>query len=210
MAVTPRFITFEGGEGVGKTTQIQRLKEYLVSLRYEVMVTREPGGTEIGEAIRQILLDKALPAMHQDTELLLMFAARAEHVQSVIYPALANGVWVLSDRFADASHVYQGIGRGVDAKRIDELERWTLGGFQPDLSFLLDMPAAVGLERVYTRGVTDRFETENLEFFERIRDGYLTRARVFRERFRIIDARQDIDSVTASITRSLEKWLKQC
>ena len=208
MSATSRFISFEGGEGVGKTTQIQRLKEYLVSLRYEVLITREPGGTEVGEAIRQVLLDKTLPGMHQDTELLLMFAARAEHVQTVIYPALANGVWVLSDRFADASHVYQGTGRGVDAERIDQLERWALGDFQPDLTFLLDMPVAAGMKRVHTRGETDRFETENLDFFQRIRDGYLSRAKEFPERYRIIDAEQDLSVVTASINGALEKWLE--
>jgi dTMP kinase len=146
--------------------------------------------------------------MHQDTELLLMFAARAEHVQTVIYPALANGVWVLSDRFADASHVYQGIGRGVDAERIDQLECWTLGDFQPDLTFLLDMPVAAGMKRVHTRGETDRFETENLDFFQRIRDGYLSRAKEFPERYRIIDAEQDLGVVTASINGALEKWLE--
>jgi dTMP kinase len=208
VSATSRFISFEGGEGVGKTTQIQRLKEYLVSLRYEVLITREPGGTEVGEAIRQVLLDKTLAGMHQDTELLLMFAARAEHVQTVIYPALANGVWVLSDRFADASHVYQGIGRGVDAERIDQLECWTLGDFQPDLTFLLDMPVAAGMKRVHTRGETDRFETENLDFFQRIRDGYLSRAKEFPERYRIIDAEQDLSVVTASINGALEKWLE--
>jgi len=203
-----RFISFEGGEGVGKTTQIERLKRHLVSLQHEVLITREPGGTEIGEATRQVLLDKTLPGMHQDTELLLMFAARAEHVQTVIYPALANGVWVLSDRFADASHVYQGIGRGVDAERINQLERWTLGDFQPDLTFLLDMPVAAGMKRVHTRGETDRFETENLDFFQRIRDGYLSRAKEFPERYRIIDAEQDLSVVTASINGALEKWLE--
>lgn len=203
-----RFISFEGGEGVGKTTQIERLKRHLVSLQHEVLITREPGGTEIGEAIRQVLLDKTLPGMHQDTELLLMFAARAEHVQTVIYPALADGVWVLSDRFADASHVYQGIGRGVDAERIDQLECWTLGDFQPDLTFLLDMPVAAGMKRVHTRGETDRFETENLDFFQRIRDGYLSRAKEFPERYRIIDAEQDLGVVTASINGALEKWLE--
>ena len=203
-----RFISFEGGEGVGKTTQIERLKRHLVSLQHEVLITREPGGTEVGEAIRQVLLDKTLPGMHQDTELLLMFAARAEHVQTVIYPALADGIWVLSDRFADASHVYQGIGRGVDAERINQLERWTLGDFQPDLTFLLDMPVAAGMKRVHTRGETDRFETENLDFFQRIRDGYLSRAKEFSERYRIIDAEQDLSVVTASINGALEKWLE--
>jgi dTMP kinase len=208
VSATSRFISFEGGEGVGKTTQIERLKRHLVSLQHEVLITREPGGTEIGEAIRQVLLDKSLPGMHQDTELLLMFAARAEHVQTVIYPALADGVWVLSDRFADASHVYQGIGRGVDAERINQLERWTLGDFQPDLTFLLDMPVAAGMKRVHTRGETDRFETENLDFFQRIRDGYLSRAKEFPERYRIIDAEQDLGVVTASINGALEKWLE--
>ena len=201
------FITFEGGEGTGKTTQIQKLKEYLHSLKYEVLVTREPGGTEVGESIRQILLDKTLPAMHQDTELLLMFAARAEHVQKVIQPALEKGVWVLSDRFADASHVYQGAGRGVDATRIEQLESWTLGDFQPDLTFLLDMPVTTGLARVHARGATDRFETEDLAFFERIRAGYLSRAEAFPERYRVIDARQDLDKVTDSIREALGQWL---
>jgi dTMP kinase len=200
----PRFITFEGGEGVGKTTQIQRLKKHLTSLQHEVLITREPGGTKVGEAIRKVLLDKTLPGMHQDTELLLMFAARAEHVQTVIRPALAKGVWVLSDRFADASHVYQGAGRGVEAARIEQLERWTLGELQPDLTFLLDMPVTLGLERVHTRGATDRFEMENLEFFERIRDGYLSRAKAFRERYRVIDAEQDLETVTASIIGFLD------
>jgi len=205
---TPRFITFEGGEGVGKTTQIQRLKEYLVSLGYEVLMTREPGGTKIGEAIRQVLLDKTLPEMHQDTELLLMFAARAEHVQTVIYPALEDGVWVLSDRFADASHVYQGIGRGVDVERINKLERWTLGNFQPDLTFLLDMPVAAGMERVHARGEMDRFEIESLDFFQRIRDGYLSRAKKFPQRYRMIDAEQGLDAVTVAINGALEAWLE--
>ncbi len=203
-----RFISFEGGEGVGKTTQIERLKRRLVSLQQKVLITREPGGTEIGEAIRQVLLDKALPGMHQDTELLLMFAARAEHVQTVVYPALADGVWVLSDRFADASHVYQGIGRGVDAARINQLERWTLGNFQPDLTFLLDMSVAAGMKRVHVRGETDRFEVENLGFFQRIRDGYLSRAKEFPERYRIIDAEQDLGAVTASINGAFDKWLE--
>jgi dTMP kinase len=201
------FISFEGGEGVGKTTQIGRLKEYLVNLGHEVLVTREPGGTPVGEAVRDMLLDKTLPAMHQDTELLLMFAARAEHVQTVIFPALARGVWVLSDRFTDASYIYQGAGRGVDTARIEQLENWTLRGFRPDLTFLLDMPVAAGMERVHSRGETDRFEAENLEFFERIRRGYLSRADVYQQRYRVIDARQDLDSVTMAINEVLKNAL---
>jgi dTMP kinase len=201
------FISFEGGEGVGKTTQIGRLKDYLINLGHEVLVTREPGGTPVGEAVRDVLLDKTLPAMHQDTELLLMFAARAEHVQTVILPALARGVWVLSDRFTDASYIYQGVGRGVGTARIEQLEGWVLRGFQPDLTFLLDMPVAAGMERVHSRGETDRFETENLEFFERIRRGYLFRADVYQQRYRIIDAQQDLDSVTMSINEALKNAL---
>lgn len=202
-----RFITFEGGEGVGKTTQIARLSDYLRGYGVDVVTTREPGGTAVGEAIRSILLDKSLPAMHPDTELMLMYAARAEHVHKLIQPALERGQWVLSDRFADASHVYQGAGRGLDPQRIESLEEWSLQGFAPDLTIVFDMPVEQGMARVRSRGATDRFEEENHDFFERIRLGYLERAARFPERFVVIDAAQPIDAVTRSIVQVVEPWL---
>ena len=202
-----KFITFEGGEGVGKTTQIELLVAFLQRQGLAVTQTREPGGTEIGEAIRAVLLDKKLPAMHSDTELLLMFAARAEHVQSVIEPALSAGDWVVSDRFADASHVYQGAGRGVDLTRLERLHDWTLGDFEPDLTLLLDMPVDRGMARVHQRGETDRFEEENLIFFQRIRDAYLSRAEQYASRFEVIDASLDIETVASQITNRIQSWL---
>ena len=204
---TGKFISFEGGEGVGKTTQISRLAEYLRERGVDVLVTREPGGTEVGEAIRQVLLDKALPPMHPDTELVLMYAARAEHVRHLIEPALAAGQWVLSDRFADASHVYQGAGRGLGADRVDALDTWTLRGFAPDRTILFDMPVELGMARVRSRGGSDRFEEEKLEFFERVRQGYLKRAAMFPERFVVIDANRDIDTVAADLKSIVEPWL---
>lgn len=202
-----KFITFEGGEGVGKTTQIKLLVEFLQQRGLNVTLTREPGGTEVGEAIRSVLLDKALPSMHSDTELLLMYAARAEHVQTVIEPALAAGVWVVSDRFADASHVYQGAGRGVDQYRLEALDLWTLNGFEPDLTLLLDMPVDQGLSRVHQRGATDRFEEENLAFFQRIREAYLACAERYPARFEVIEAAADIGSVASKIRDSVRSWL---
>jgi dTMP kinase len=192
---------------VGKTTQITRLAEFLRHAGIDVVVTREPGGTQVAEAIRTVLLDKALPAMHADTELMLMYAARVEHVQHLIKPALAKGQWVLSDRFADASHVYQGAGRGVDPTRVDALDAWTLQGFAPDKTILFDMPVEQGMARVRSRGVADRFEEEKLEFFERVREGYLARARAFPDRFVVIDASQEMDTVTADLVEIVQQWM---
>jgi len=202
-----RFISFEGGEGVGKTTQIGRLAAFLRDRGIDVVVTREPGGTEVGEAIRGVLLDKSLPAMHADTELMLMYAARVEHVWRLIRPALEAGQWVLSDRFADASHVYQGVGRGLDPARIEALDDWSLRGFAPDRTILFDMPVEAGMARVRSRGATDRFEEEKLAFFERVRQGYLDRARRFPERFVVIDAAREIDAVTRDLIRVVSSWL---
>ncbi len=201
------FITFEGGEGVGKTTQIQRLEACLSSMGKTVLRTREPGGTQVGEVIRGVLLDKQLPDMHEDTELLLMFAARAEHFQRVISPGLAAGKIVLSDRFADASHVYQGAGRGIDDGKIERLERWTLGDFQPDMTFLLDMAVTSGMQRVHQRGECDRFEQEDLAFFENIRQGYLARARKYPERFVVINAAEEIEMVEKHIMTAVKSRL---
>ncbi len=207
MTARGRFITLEGGEGVGKSTQLQRLGDWLRGRGIDVLLTREPGGTAVGEAIRAVLLDRDLPAMHADTELLLMYAARVEHVQRLIAPHLARGGWVLSDRFADASHVYQGAGRGIDPARIEALERWALGGFRPDLTFLLDMPVAAGMARVRARGAADRFETERLAFFERVRAAYLARADREPERFEVVDADRDADTVSAELIARLQaRW----
>ena len=203
-----RFITFEGGEGAGKTTQLGRLLDYLSSRDVPAVATREPGGTDVGEAIRGILLDKTLPAMQGDTELLLMFAARVEHVKTLIQPALADGKWVISDRFVDASHVYQGAGRGVDEARLSALEQWCLGDFQPDLTILLDVPVEVGMERVRQRGEKDRFEEENRAFFQRVREAYLARASRYPERFVVVDATQDEDRVSQLIEARVAVWLE--
>ncbi len=205
-----RFITLEGGEGVGKSTQLQRLGDWLRRQGIEVVVTREPGGTPVGEAIRAVLLDRDLPAMHPDTELLLMYAARVEHLRRLIEPRLAAGCWVLSDRFADASHVYQGAGRGLDPARIAALEHWALGGFRPDLTFLLDMPVAAGMARVRARGAADRFEAEELAFFERVRAAYLARADREPERFEVIDADRDVEQVAADLIACLRARLPEC
>ncbi len=203
------FVTLEGGEGVGKTTQTQRLRDWLEAQGIAVVVTREPGGSPVGEAIRGLLLDRSLPAMHADTELLLMFAARAEHVHRVIEPALAAGQWVLSDRFTDASFVYQGTGRGIDTERIAALAHWTLGDFRPDLTVVLDMPVAEGLARAHTRAAPDRFEAESLAFFERIRQGYLDLACNEPGRVRVVDARHPVDVVAESLRAHIEPWLRR-
>ncbi len=207
MTTRGRFITLEGGEGVGKSTQLARLGDWLRGRGIDVLLTREPGGTAVGEAIRAVLLDCDLPTMHADTELLLMYAARVEHVRRRIEPHLAAGGWVLSDRFADASHVYQGAGRGIDPARIEALERWALGGFRPDLTFLLDMPVAAGMARVRARGAADRFERERLAFFERVRAAYLARADREPDRFEVVDADRDADTVSAELVARLQaRW----
>lgn len=193
------FITVEGVEGVGKSTQIEALVERLRDHGHRVVLTREPGGTELGEAIRALLLSDRYPAMHPDTELLLMFAARSEHLHRRILPALEAGEWVVCDRFTDASYAYQGGGRGMPLARIEELEHWTLGDFRPDATLLLDAPPEVGLARARARGPQDRFEQEELAFFERVRAVYLQRAEAEPERFRIIDASRPLAVVRAEV-----------
>ncbi|MGF1645223.1 MAG: dTMP kinase [Thiotrichales bacterium] len=201
------FISLEGGEGAGKTTQIEYLKAAIEAAGVEVVTTREPGGSAVGEAIRHLLLDRALPAMHPDTELLMMFAARAEHVHRVIKPALAAGRWVISSRFTDASFVYQGAGRGVAPERLQALADWTLEGFQPDLTFVLDLPVDTGMARVLARGAVDRFEAESVAFFERVREGYLRRVEAEPHRVKRIDATESVARVTENIMEHLRAWL---
>lgn len=193
------FITLEGGEGAGKSTQMAYVEECLKKAGKTVRVTREPGGTALSEAIRGLLLDHRQSSMDADTELLLMFAARAQHITELIEPALEAGEWVLCDRFTDATYAYQGGGRGIDVDRIAALENWVQGALRPDLTLLLDLPIDVGMSRAGERGELDRFEREKQDFFERVRQTYLDMAEQHPDRYRIIDASQDIQQVQAQI-----------
>lgn len=194
-----KFITIEGGEGAGKSTNIPFMEQYLRDRDINVMLTREPGGTPLAERIREILLDKNETAMHPDTELLLMFAARAQHLAEVIIPAIEQGKWVLCDRFTDATYAYQGGGRGIPIQRIELLENWVQGALRPDMTIIFDLPIEVGLERAGNRSDPDRFEQEDREFFNRVRQCYLDRARQSPERYTVIDASPDLDTVQSSI-----------
>ncbi len=202
------FITLEGTEGGGKSTNLRFIEAFLNEQGIEVVTTREPGGTEIGEAIRTILLNRSFSKMENDTELLLMFAARAQHIQEKIQPALAEGKWVISDRFTDATYAYQGGARGGEFKRIAQLEQWVQQGFQPDLTFIFDLPVKEGMARVQHRsrqtgqGI-DRFEQEQQIFFERVRETYLQRAQRHPERYKIVDARQSLVEVQHAIAAHL-------
>lgn len=194
------FITVEGIEGVGKSTQVKLIADYLRSRDQSVIEAREPGGTVVGELIREVVLNKVPAKMAPTTELLLMFAARAEHLDKVIYPALAAGHWVVSDRFTDASYAYQGAGRGIAQSRIAILEDYVQGSLRPDLTLLLDAPVDIALARANHRGVVNRFEEdEDLRFFEAVREGYLELARIYRDRFRVVDATQPIGKLMDQI-----------
>ncbi|HSP01776.1 MAG TPA: dTMP kinase [Thioalkalivibrio sp.] len=203
-----RFITLDGAEGVGKSTQMQALREFLERRGVPLLVTREPGGTPVAEAIRELLLSRDHPAMHPDTELLLMFAARAEHLRTRILPALEAGTWVLCDRFTDATYAYQGGGRGLDMARIAVLEDWVQGPVRPDLTLLLDVDVHTGLARARGRGEADRFEQEAVEFFERVRNAYLDRAKAEPGRYRVIDAGQSMESVSRDLEAALDSLLQ--
>jgi len=208
-AMRGKFITLEGGEGAGKSTVLSAVREQLVADGAEVIITREPGGTPAGEAIRGVLLDPALHgAIAPETELLLMFAARAQHVRETIKPALAAGRWVLSDRFTDASYAYQGGGRAQPLERIAELERWAADDLQPDLTLLLDLPVGIGLARARGRGPADRIELEAQDFFERVRAAYRARAAAQPARFRIIDASQPLDAVLDQVRNAIGEFLQ--
>jgi len=183
-----KLITLEGGEGAGKSTLLAGLQQHLLAQGVDLVQTREPGGTPLGEAVRAIVLDPKHRDMAAETELLLMFASRAQLVRECIEPALAAGQWVLCDRFTDASYAYQGGGRGVPNERIATLEQWTTGGLTPDLTLLLDLPVATGRARAAGRGEADRIEVEGDSFFERVRAAYRVRAAGEPNRFRIIDA----------------------
>ena len=197
-------ITLEGGEGAGKSTLLAGLREHLERTGLDVVYTREPGGTPVGEAVRALVLDPAHRGLAAETELLLMFAARAQLVRDVLQPALAAGRWVLCDRFTDASYAYQGGGRGVDMARIAELERLATGGLKPDLTLLLDLPVADGRARASQRGGADRIEAERDDFFERVRATYRERAQAEPARFCVIDAAQPADAVLAASVAAID------
>jgi dTMP kinase len=200
-----KFITVEGIEGVGKSTNMDFIHRQLQASGRDVLVTREPGGTPLAEAIRSLLLDPAYTGMDTLCELQLMFAARAEHLSKVIRPALAAGQWVLCDRFTDATYAYQGGGRGVDTAVIARLEDLVQGGFRPDLTLLLDVPVELGLARAGQRGALDRFEQEQIDFFERVRQAYLDMARRHPGRYRVIDAGQPLEAVQQLISECLPR-----
>ena len=197
-----KFITIDGIDGAGKSTQIDFICAYLKTKNINVVLTREPGGTEIGEKIRELLLGGATK-MHDETELMLMFAARNEHIQNKIIPTLANGDWVLSDRFTDASYAYQGGGRNIDIVRIAQLESWVLQDFAPDMTLLLDVSVEIGMQRVTSRGQKGRIEQEDLRFFNRVRDAYIARSQKFPERIKLIDASQDVENISNQIQKVL-------
>ena len=193
------FITVEGIDGAGKSTHLEWMRAYFEGHRREVVLTREPGGTPLGEALRALLLDPE-HRIHPEAEALLMFAARREHLERVILPALDAGKVVVCDRFTDATFAYQGGGRGVSTTRLEVLEDWVQGGLQPDLTLFFDVPVKVGRERLARGRTLDRFEREHADFFERVRAAYLERAQQFSTRFRIIDATRSI----AEIQKELE------
>ena len=201
-----KFITVEGIEGVGKTTNIDFIHQRLQAAGRDVVLTREPGGTPLAEAIRGLLLDSAYTGMDSTCELQLMFAARAEHLAKVVWPALDQGQWVLCDRFTDATYAYQGGGRGIDSGVIARLEELVQGDFRPDLTLLLDVPVEIGLARAGKRGALDRFEQEKVAFFERVRNAYLEMAQRSPGRYRVIDASLPLNDVQNQIAATLSTY----
>lgn len=209
MVTRGRFITLEGTEGAGKSTQLAAVRAWLEAQNIDHDVTREPGGTPLAEQIREIIKahhDEAMPGL---AELLLMFAARSVHLENRIRPALADGRWVICDRFTDATYAYQGAARGLGAERVAMLEDWVQNGLQPDLTLLLDVPVETGMARARERGAADRFETEQAAFFERVREAYLVRAKADPERIKIIDASVSIEQVTAQVDDALSDARKR-
>lgn len=202
-----KFITVEGIEGVGKTTNIGFIHQQLQAAGRDVVLTREPGGTPLGEAVRGLLLDPEYTGMDATCELQLMFAARAEHLAKVVWPALDKGQWVLCDRFTDATYAYQGGGRGIDTGVITRLEELVQGDFRPDLTLLLDVPVEVGLARASKRGAMDRFEQEKVEFFARVRQAYVELAAKHHERYRVIDASLPLAQVQLRLGKVLQQFL---
>jgi dTMP kinase len=208
--VTGLFITLEGPEGAGKSTNREYLAERLREQGIDVLLTREPGGTPLAERIRELLLDPSEEPMAADAELLLVFAARAQHLQQVIRPALARGSVVLCDRFTDATYAYQGGGRGLSIERIAQLEQFVQGELRPDLTLIFDLPIEIGLARAAARGRLDRFEQEGRGFFEAVRQAYLQRAEQAPQRYRVLDAGQTLAQVQADIDALLPSLLEAC
>lgn len=195
-----KFITLEGMDGAGKSTHISSIISLLKQRSVEVVSTREPGGTELGERLRELLLHEA---MHPETETLLMFAARREHIAQVIAPALARGAYVLSDRFTDATYAYQCGAKGVNALKIEQMEQWVQDGLQPDMTLLFDVPVEVSMQRLSAAREPDKFERESADFFTRIRNAYLERARQNPERFKVIDSNRPLDEVAQSVMQAI-------
>jgi len=193
-----KFITFEGVDGAGKSTHLAWFADTLRQRGLEVLVTREPGGTPLGERLREILLNQP---MHAETEALLMFAARLEHIEQVIRPALQRGVWVVSDRFSDASFAYQGGGRGVPLAKLEQMERWVHEGLQPDLTLLFDIPVEIARQRLSNNLTLDRFEQEQADFFERVRAAYHHRVQKNPQRYAVIDAAQSLEKVKQQLEK---------
>ena len=204
-----KLITIEGTEGVGKSTNITFIKNWFEIKGQSLLLTREPGGTPLAEEIRELLLAKREEEVDAKCELLLMYAARIQHITQKIKPALDKGQWVLCDRFSDASFAYQGAGRALGLEKLVELNQWVLEGFKPDLTILLDLPVEIGLSRAHQRGPVDRFEAEKLEFFEQVRQGYLRIAEQEPERVKIVDASGSLTDVQQQIEQVLIKFYAQ-
>jgi dTMP kinase len=200
-----KFLTVEGVEGVGKSTNVDFLAAAIKAQGFDVICTREPGGTPMAERIRQMLLEHGEEPLPDIAELLLFFAARSLHISNTIRPALDAGKWVICDRFTDASRAYQGSGRGLDMQRINLLADWVQEDLQPDMTLLLDAPAEIGMQRAEQRGATDRLESEQISFYKRIRAGYLALAKAHPERFVVVDAARPLQEVQVSITAALDK-----
>ena len=200
-----RFITMEGGEGAGKSTMMGRVADWLENAGHRVVRTREPGGTDLAEKLREILLDRNNISLSGRAELLLLFAARAQHLEELIRPALVRGDWVLCDRFTDTTWAYQGGGRGLPRDEIGSLETLVHGDLQPDLTLLLDLPVELGMKRAARRSQADRFEQESTLFFERVRNAYLERAEAAPERFAVIDAASNMEQVWSQIESVLHQ-----
>nr|WP_279653359.1 dTMP kinase [Pseudomonas morbosilactucae] len=209
MPVTGLFITLEGPEGAGKSTNREYLAERLRAAGIEVLLTREPGGTPLAERIREVLLTPGDEVMNADTELLLVFAARAQHLAAVIRPALARGAVVLCDRFTDSTYAYQGGGRGLSVERIATLERFVQGELRPDLTLVFDLPVEIGLARASARGRLDRFEQEGRVFFEAVRNAYLKRAEADPARYQLVDAAQPLAQVQQALDGLLPQLLER-
>lgn len=208
--MTGLFVTFEGPEGAGKSTNLQLFAAALREAGCDPLLTREPGGTPIAERIREVLLSHHEEPMCSDAELLLMFAARAQHLNRLIKPVLDQGQVVISDRFTDATYAYQGGGRGISTQRIGVLEEWVQGSLRPDLTVVFDVPVEVGMQRARARSELDRFEVEQTAFFEAVRRSYLQRAAADPQRYHVIDASGSLEQVAAAmqplVARVLERW----